>query len=140
MDDTGGAFAMGAIGGGIWHFLKVGVCGRAAAPAGPAHAMAQPRPPAQRAKNTSTGGRLQSGMVAALRRGPRVGGTHTFCAGLPLPLGALVRERPTECSRAGAVNFAMWGLSFSTFSCGIGALARSPVHALRQMCANASAG
>jgi len=57
LDDVGGAFGMGAVGGGLWHLI-LGV------------------------KNSPSGYRLRGGMEAVRREAPRIGGSFAVWGGL----------------------------------------------------------
>lgn len=57
LDDVGGAFGMGAVGGGLWHLLK-GM------------------------KNSPSGARFQGGIEAIRREAPRIGGSFAVWGGL----------------------------------------------------------
>lgn len=57
LDDIGGAFGMGAVGGGIWHLIKG-------------------------AKNSPSGARTRGGIEAIRREAPRIGGSFAVWGGL----------------------------------------------------------
>lgn len=57
LDDVGGAFGMGAVGGGLWHLLK-GM------------------------KNAPSGGRMRGGIESIRREAPRIGGSFAVWGGL----------------------------------------------------------
>ena len=115
-DDIGGAFAMGAIGGGVWNMVKG-------------------------ARNSPRGERLIGSVTAIKARAPVIGGTRLRRSNSSRPhpgaragrwgvpwrcLDALAGR--SACSRAVAAllagNFAVWGGLFSTFDCTLVALRR----------------
>lgn len=57
LDDIGGAFGMGAVGGGIWHLIKG-------------------------TKNSPSGARMRGGIEAIRREAPRIGGSFAVWGGL----------------------------------------------------------
>jgi import inner membrane translocase subunit TIM17 len=106
LDDVGGAFSMGAIGGGVWHSIRG-------------------------ARNSPRGERLMGSVTAVKARVPIIGGTrcctssveHTSVVWrprlLPLPLPLLTADHALSCC---AGNFAVWGGLFSTFDCSLVAI------------------
>eukprot|EP00884_Botryococcus_braunii_P020194 jgi/Botrbrau1/6859/Bobra.152_2s0018.1 len=84
LDDVGGAFGMGAVGGGLWHLLK-GI------------------------KNSPSGARFRGGIEAVRREAPKIGGSFAVWGGLfstfDCTLVALRRkEDPWNSIAAGALT------------------------------------
>ena len=119
LDDIGGAFSMGAIGGGVWHMVKG-------------------------ARNSPRGERLMGSVTAvkarvpiiggAPRRLPRAGQTHATLLLPPLAGMRCAHATPwrdaaspradalTSRHSARAGNFAVWGGLFSSFDCSLVAI------------------
>ena len=107
-DDIGGAFAMGAIGGGVWNSVKG-------------------------ARNSPRGERLLGSVTAVKARAPVIGGAPRPLAQHSSTLCACCARAPTlkpdqrDCvaeslKRLSAGNFAVWGGLFSSFDCTLVAL------------------
>jgi len=101
VDDMGSAFAMGAIGGGVWYGIKG-------------------------ARNSPKGDRLHGAFQAVKLRAPTLGSTcfadPWCCAGLAsVSVGSASSASSfddTCCTCSVTGNFAAWGGWFSVFDCG----------------------
>ena len=94
LDDIGGAFSMGAIGGGLWHCVKG-------------------------ARNSPRGERLLGSVTAVKARVPVIGGARAKRLRNPFEqhVRPLTAEHVRVPSHSG--NFAVWGGLFSTFDCSL---------------------